>query len=57
MVNFTIDFNSIKELMMTYGFFTVTLTLTACCLLLVVALRLPALIGSLADLIRARRGQ
>ena len=54
-MNFNIDFKTIKELMMQYGFFTVAITLTLCSLVLILAIRLPAIITALADL-KARKG-
>ena len=54
-VNFNIDFKTIKELMMQYGFFTVAITLTLCSLVLILAIRLPAIIIALAEF-KARKG-
>lgn len=50
MDNYTEFLKIIKELSMEYGFFTVSLTLTFCAVVIICAMRLPAIIDSLAKL-------
>lgn len=46
-MNYTEILKTIKELAMNYGFFTVAFTLTGCAILIVCAIRLPAIITAL----------
>lgn len=44
-MNFNIDFKTIKELIVKYGFFKVSLTLTFCTILIILAWRLPEILA------------
>lgn len=52
-MNFNIDFKTIKELIMKYGFFKVSFTLTACALVLIVAWQFANIVQAIAVLIGA----
>lgn len=46
-MNFNMDFKTIKELIVKYGFFKVVLTLTLCAAFLIVCWKMPEIIAVL----------